>query len=397
MKVVIILFLLIFLAGCVNFISFNSVRTGDLNEIEKALSRGANINQTDYNGDSPLTVALSSLNDDNIVEVTQFLLKNNASTKTVNYNGDYPLSIIVKRNDLNEEVQAELIKLLALYKANMNQENYWGLSPIFTTVSDISKSLLTKALIEGGANVNFTNNYKQTPLFYASYQRNNFKNIKLLIENGADTNVYDSNGKNPLYYLLSQKNNDEMITYLIEKNITLDLNSVSLSQAIRDDNKVLAKLIIEKATDLNQKSILYSETDFCLRNIIDNDNEFIKNISKTSMDLGYDKLAPIHIAILKKDIELINLLIDKNIDLNSQTYLTYTPLILSIYCGNDEVTKLLIEKNVNLNKSTKYFKTPLHYAKEVNNQAIIDLLLEKGANPELTDILNKTYLNQQNN
>lgn len=397
MKSIIILFLLIFLSGCVNFISFNSVRKGDITEIGKAINRGANINQTDYNGDTPLTTALISLHDDNIVEVTHFLLKNGANTKVKNYYGEFPLSIIMKRTDLTPEIQSELIKLLASYKVNIDDENYWGATALFTSVSDNTKSSVTKTLIESGANVNYANKYGQTPLFYAAYQQNNFENIKLLIENGAEINRYDINRKNPLTYILNQRNNDEIISYFIEKNISLDLTPFSLAQSMKDNNKVMVKLFIEKDMNLEKQITIYTETDFCLRNITEKDNEFIKNISKNSMDSDYDKLAPIHIAILKKDIELINLLIDKNIDLNRQTYLTYTPLILSIYCGTNDITKLLIEKNVNLNKATKYFKTPLHYAKETENEEIINLLLEKGANPELTDILNKTYLNQNQN
>jgi len=396
MKSIIILFLLIFLSGCVNFISFNSVRKGDITEIGKALNRGANINQTDYKGDTPLTTALISLDDDNIIEVTHFLLKNGANTKVKNYYGDFPLSIVMRRTDLTPEIRSELIKLLASYKVNINETNYWGATALFTSVSDNTRPSVTKILIERGANVNYENNYGQTPLFYAAYQQNNFENIKLLIENGAEVNRYDVNRKNPLTYILNQKNNDEIISYFIEKNIPLDLTSFLLAQSMKDNNKVMVKLFIERDINLEKQITIYTETDFCLQNITEKDNEFIKTISKNSMDLGYDKLAPIHIAILKKDIELINLLIDKNIDLNRQTYLTYTPLILSIYCGTNDITKLLIEKNVNLNKATKYFKTPLHYAKEIKNEEIINLLLEKGANPELTDILNKTYLNQNN-
>jgi len=84
---------------------------------------------------------------------------------------------------------------------------------------------------------------------------------------------------------------------------------------------------------------------------------------------------------------VVSLLSKNNVDPNFQEEQTgTTPLILACKNGHLGVVSLLLEKNVNINTQENYGDTALIKACRCRHKDIVSLLLEKNANPDIRDV-----------
>ena len=111
----------------------------------------------------------------------------------------------------------------------------------------------------------------------------------------------------------------------------------------------------------------------------------INNNSDVNIAYGRQNQSLLHQAAQTDSVELIELLIDKGIDVNVKNRTGQTPLHLACRSGNKEVVELLIDKGADVNakaQSQNQFITvrkPLYIAVQSGNREIVELLLSKGA------------------
>lgn len=93
------------------------------------------------------------------------------------------------------------------------------------------------------------------------------------------------------------------------------------------------------------------------------------------------KLAPIHVAVLKKHYDIVKLLIDNKADVNITNEVEDTPLDLAIKVGDLEIVKLLINNkaNVNAQNKAKCGRAPIFYTILHMHVNIASLLIASGA------------------
>jgi ankyrin repeat protein len=95
----------------------------------------------------------------------------------------------------------------------------------------------------------------------------------------------------------------------------------------------------------------------------------------------------LHVAVESGKAEMVELIIDKGVDVNVQGDSRATPLHLAAMSGNLEIAALLINRNANVNAiGFRDDSTPLHVAAIHGHAAVVQLLLEKGA---VKDALNE--------
>jgi ankyrin repeat protein len=70
----------------------------------------------------------------------------------------------------------------------------------------------------------------------------------------------------------------------------------------------------------------------------------------------------LHISVLENYIELVEYLLNKGLDVNSQNEDGNTPLHLAVKTDNKEITKILLQWNADLNISNKKEETVLDIA-----------------------------------
>lgn len=103
--------------------------------------------------------------------------------------------------------------------------------------------------------------------------------------------------------------------------------------------------------------------------------------------------APIHIAVLKNNIEGLEHLMAAKADVNRQTSLGYTPLMTAAAEGNDTMLQKLLghsECKKRISQGNVQGKTALHLAAKSGSLACVRLLLEAGAPASKTDEYGRT-------
>ena len=89
----------------------------------------------------------------------------------------------------------------------------------------------------------------------------------------------------------------------------------------------------------------------------------------------YFEDTPLHLATLKGNCEIIQLLLDHNADINASDHHGFTPLQHAIEDNQIKVTKLLLERGANPNLSSSGYHLPLHLAVKSGYLEIVELLI----------------------
>ncbi len=99
---------------------------------------------------------------------------------------------------------------------------------------------------------------------------------------------------------------------------------------------------------------------------------------------------PLHAAASGGNEDVINLLLDKGLDINRQTPDGWTPLFVAARDGRPEAAKLLIFRGANQNLQTDKGATPLimaltqKFPSEAARTDLVTYMLKRGADPKLT-------------
>ena len=98
-----------------------------------------------------------------------------------------------------------------------------------------------------------------------------------------------------------------------------------------------------------------------------------------------DGQTPLSLAAERGDEAVVELLLKKGAELESKDDDGQTPLFYAAGNTDDAVVKLLLKNGAKLESRDKYGRTPLSRAVARGRKAIVKLLLEKGAdNPQIT-------------
>jgi len=216
-----------------------AVLSGNLKFIKVLLEKGVNVNEMNYNGNTPLHIAAKKGKD----EIIRFLIEHCIDPK--NNENQTPLHLAVYKNNLQAvkilientaDINAqdshkstplhieilsgnhEFIKVLLEKGANVNEKNCNGNTPLHIDVKK-GKDEIIRFLIEHC--IDPKNNENQTPLHLAVY-KNNLQAVKILIENTADINAQDSHKLTPLH-IAAKFGYCEIVKFLLEKDADVSI------------------------------------------------------------------------------------------------------------------------------------------------------------------------------
>ncbi len=179
-----------------------AVQRGDLDQIERHIHWGADINQPDVDGRMPLHVAAEK----GRVVVVKLLLQNGARIDARNSSGHPPLYAAVMAG--RTQVAQYLIKLNAPFDAD-----YLLSEAVRNQVQDRD---VIDLLLDNGANIDhISSEHGDTPLMLAIREQNRVL-TKLLISRGADVNLAGASGERPL--TVAQRTGNPEIVRLLEHN-----------------------------------------------------------------------------------------------------------------------------------------------------------------------------------
>jgi ankyrin repeat protein len=211
---------------------------------------------------------------------------------------------------------------------------------------------IVEKILDEGIDVNITNKDGITPLITAV--KNGYTNIvKLLIEKGANVNVKDNNG-DPIILLATSSNNIgvDILRLLIENGANVNVTSndeyfrTPLTSALSGHRKEMAELLINNGADIELASM--------------NDSR------------------PLQYAVLF-DIDIVDLLIKKGVDVNKFDYYGWTALMKASHFGKKDIVYLLLQNGAEINIKNKHGDTALTFASKEGYDDIAELLIKNGA------------------
>ena len=239
-------------------------------------------------------------------------------------------------------------------------------------------------------NDDFANVINMEHLIKAIKQKNT-KVAKFLIYNINNVNVEH------LFEAIDTEN-IEIIKILIEKNKNIinkenNYNFTPLARAIGKKNAEIVRFLIDNGAQIDGYDLINAMR--CENNEIIG----ILNDKKNNIIVNSDHLM---LAIEKKNIKTLELLIDKSKEKN---IINYKHLIKAIEIENKEIVEFLINKNKTLiNQEDENGCTPLIYASIKTNKDIAEYLIQNGATINqknkhkctALDLVNELYKNTNN-
>ena len=109
---------------------------------------------------------------------------------------------------------------------------------------------------------------------------------------------------------------------------------------------------------------------------------------------GFEENSPLHPAAYYADIEMVRVLLDYGVDVNSRNEDGWTPLYYApnSYSNDPGAARLLLDRGADPNLGAKDGQTPLHEALKYGWIEMARLLIEHGANVEVKGRRGKTAL-----
>lgn len=390
---------------------------GDLIKLEQLVSKGTDINSradlSSTHGSffrqlTPLTIAAGSTN--------------GATVKTLKWMVEHNANIYAKSlaGVTAAWYAAGNIELLQLHEPKFNNENVLkleylldlGLDP--NESSSNGRSLLTEAcrvgdpsrvqlLLERGAEVKTIEKVNPyiIPLFCAA-QSGSVGCVRLILEQGISPNSKDDTNRTALAYA----GNAEVAEVLI--NAGADINTIDsygkdafqvmLEDSLRGSERFkIGEVLINAGVDINHLNELgYSRLyNTAFSSSVDAVEFLLKYGANPHTQLAKNK-SPLHAVCWDTNSEeinyeptfqIINLLLDAGIDVNTKDSMGDTPLHEAVFGDGANITavKTLIKRGAKVDSVSNDGMTPLMLAASRAEAECVYILLEAGADKTQTD------------
>lgn len=334
------------------------------NEIIKyLLSKGADINIKNSDGESPLYYALYY--DYFNYNFLKILLDNSVDFSS-EYNSDNDNSVIYILSDKHEYFNSEIVNIIEIFELLISYNKFdanfiddMGNNLILKAVSTVDNNLLDllELLLKQNVDINLLNKDKNNALMIAVSNKN-FEAVKYLVDNNIDIYIKNKDGKSILKEMISfwRDGYYYIFKYLVEKGADIsDIYEDSFfsvfniaNNAISMDIALLFRYLckydafkneVEKNifNDLKYSSndekmkfyIIYGDIDSIIKLLNDGVNP-----SKIRNDGPYGSETPscIEYAIMVDDVNILNIFHKNGYILNKRDYINFAQKYEAVNC-----------------------------------------------------------------
>jgi len=345
--------------------------------VRMLVEKGSELNLLNQYGYSALHLSISK----NFDEITYYLLDKGADpfVKDDTYGGT-AIHWASNKNNL------ELIKYLNNNGVSISLPDKDGSTPLLWAIFKKNHDAL-KLLVEKGANPDEKGPNGVTPMFTAVYNQDTLS-IKLLADFGADINVKTNDGDYLLNAAVSSGNLD-MVKLLIKYGANLDASScktddpncqgafTSPVHAAAHSNPEMLNFVLNYYDDINtQDSNGFTPL---MRSVWNENIEVMKIFLSRQAAVNAvqkDGKSALTYAIESGNTEKTRLLIEAGADCNLvDKRNNSTFLHLAAGSGYKDIVELLLEKDPDINAKDNLKRTPAYLAKYYGNKEITELLL----------------------
>ncbi len=358
-----------------------AVDTGNIEVVRLLLARGAKVNLTDQHlptssiiGPQPLNTALHYAAEKGFYDIAELLIDKGANIEQLNSTGITPLMAAViyvsdKSSATEKENACKVIKVLLKKGAKVDNcpfspnTKFLKIDLPAGTPSTINPNVVVK----GGGGI--------TALYYAAM--NGFvEGAKLLLDGGAKIGFQHYTSKATPIMAAASADKTEMVRYLLDRGADIEsadvLGTNALLLAANGLMYNTASLLLERKANVNAFNPGIGA------------NTLMYAINQARSDKEEDS------------IRMMNLLIEKGVNINFQGSQGNTPLMYASGWGvvtqNPERARILLDKGAKVNTQNKKGETALMMAASRGHVEIARLLIDRGANLELRDVNGRTAL-----
>ncbi len=218
---------------------------GLLDLVKELVEQGADVNEMDVNGVTPLLFAVRKMQ----TQVAEYLIKNGAFYNNKIFGGKIPFLYSIYHYKF---LASFIVDLLVGFNANNNS---FGNNAFISAAYECETNQM-REMLEYGVNINSKSHTGFTALMLVLIKPCRYNIAKELIEKGADINIENDFGENALNNAIS-RNNIEIIKLLLSKNTEVDKKNRSGTTALMEAalfgfNESIEVLLLNKAEINNQ-------------------------------------------------------------------------------------------------------------------------------------------------
>lgn len=361
---------------------------GNLSTVELLLNKGAEVNTTNEYGNSPLHLTAENGH----LAVMKLLLNNGAKLNMTNKYRESPLYLATKNGHF------PAVEYLLNKDAEVCIRNQFGDSPLHVAAENGILPIV-ELLLSKSAKINVSNQFGDSPLHLA-VENGNIPIVKLLLEKGAEVNKSNQFSNTPLH--LAAKNGDLLAVKLLiigaEVNMTNQSGDSPLHLATRNGNLPTIELLLNEGADVSQTdmhgdSVLHLAVAKCSSETpilsISAENYIINLLINKGINVNLKNkrgITPLYMAIEKRNLVIMNLLINRGAYLCTTDDNGDSLLHMAVNCGEEFMLNVLLNEGINVNLANNHGETPVFVAAKKNNFHIMKLLLTRGADIKSTNV-----------
>ncbi|KAF2072787.1 hypothetical protein CYY_005910 [Polysphondylium violaceum] len=261
-----------------------------------------------------------------------------------------------------------------------------------TTNSGVNKNSNNTVNSDGTQEEFKPENLKWTPLMIASYYDDYEEAVKYINQDSNSIHQVDVNNWTPLHIAVSR--NSEKVIDLLLQNPSIDVNIPNnkgytvLHIACSNGNLNIVRKLLELDVHLticsnNMESCLYLACSNAHRDIavllveFSAKNKGDEQTREIINQFNIHGVAPIHLVVLKRDVELLGLLLDHGADINAFKKDGSTALHVASIVDCSEAVDVLIERGADYLVVNRYGNSPLHEASIKGNCSAVSAILAK--------------------
>lgn len=326
-------------------------KRGQLDLVRKLLVLGADPKLSDKKGETPLHIVCKHGNS----RCVEILLQVDSSLKDIrNKQGLTPLCKTLYRLEtpFKEKQYYKTVDLLIEAGCDVNLSPITNMTPLHLVAQKWCNSKVIKKLIDAGADVNVTTTDSSPLMSALCRQRVDKTTVSHLIDAGANVNYRNPSGKSVLHVAVA-KSEDICVKHLL--NAGADPNALDgdgnspLWIAVSENNITITPLLLEYGGHVNFVSRNRHMSLLCLA--AGNGNKRIGQLLlsyNADVDIATDLCeAPLHYAVLNRDVEFMKLLLKRNCRLDLYVLLPdiwehESVLDIAVGACDEKIIKLLL-------------------------------------------------------
>lgn len=326
-----------------------AVKISDVDRVRTLMYANVNVNEKNYAGITPLTIAAEKGN----MEIIQMLVEDGKAV--VNDISSYGITPLISAAAAGN---GQVVEYLIAHGADVTAKDDLGKTALLYAVGYDNPKLIASLIKQDNKAVNLPDNSGNTPLIYAA-QKGLDGNIKQLLANGANTNYRNpATGLSALAAAAAEGHSSTL--RLLVRTGKADVNLPDLS----------GRAPIFYAMERNQEDAL-----------------------RTLLTLGANPnvqdnvgVTPLMRAAAKNQKTIVQILLkQKGTNVETQDLQGRTALIYSVYAAETAPAQALLKAGANLNAQDAAGNTALLTAIKAKNDRTALFLIQQGADLTLTN------------